>query len=141
MKPQHERDVGMAWGKARGPQQSRRQKASTDLRDLLAAGDEALADTPPHAIPELLGQLEQLKALLWNRLLCPSQRSVPRTDTLMPEPALLDVAAAAEKLRVSRTMIRRLEARGILPGVRIGRRLLFRPDALARFAEGQERHR
>jgi excisionase family DNA binding protein len=142
MKPQRERFIETTWREARAPRRrNRRDRAPSNLRGLLAAGDDVLADTPPHAIPELLGQLEHLRALLWARLLCPTERSVPRTNDLAAEAALLDVAAAAETLRVSSTTIRRLEVRGILPGVRIGRRLLFRPDALARFAEGQERHR
>lgn len=142
MKPQRERSLGVTWRAARASRgKNQRDAVPSNLRGLLAAGDDVLRDTPPHAIPELLGQLEHLKALLWNRLLCPSQCAVSRTSDLAPEAALLDVAAAAEKLRVSPTTIRRLEVRGILPGVRIGRRLLFRPDALARFAEGQERHR
>ncbi len=53
----------------------------------------------------------------------------------------LDVKAAAKLLGISVSTLRRLEVNGILPGIRMGRRVFFRLETLARFAADNEQLR
>jgi excisionase family DNA binding protein len=43
-----------------------------------------------------------------------------------------------ETTGLSESGIRRLVRRGVIPAVRIGRRILFRPSSIARFVEERE---
>lgn len=52
--------------------------------------------------------------------------------TLDPSRRLWSVAETAEALNISRSSVRRLVARGELEGVRLGRRVLVRPDGVRR---------
>ena len=53
-------------------------------------------------------------------------------------PDILNVRDAARSLAISTTALRRLEATGEIPSVRVGRRVLFRRDTLLRFATNHE---
>ncbi|MDP1770448.1 MAG: helix-turn-helix domain-containing protein [Nitrospirota bacterium] len=52
-----------------------------DVKDLILNFEQAIAHTQPSACPQLLGELERLKALLWGRMLqtesAPSSASDP----------------------------------------------------------------
>jgi excisionase family DNA binding protein len=111
---------------------------ATDLAAILAQLEVVVAGVAVAEIPEALGELERLKAELWARWLRPS---ATRTEDAAQDGQLLGIRAAAELLGISRTALRRLEMAGGLAGVRIGRRLLFRADALAEFAGQHERRR
>jgi excisionase family DNA binding protein len=52
---------------------------------------------------------------------------------------LLGVDAAARRLGLGRSTVRKLAAKCELPSVAIGRRLLFRPADLDAYAEGRRR--
>ena len=54
---------------------------------------------------------------------------------------LLDIKAAATHLGISVTAVRRFARQGALASVRMGRRVLFRPEALTRFAADHEHQR
>ena len=65
----------------------------------------------------------------------PDPGAPARTGT----PEHLSTKAAAASLGISPTAVRRLEAAGELPALRIGRRVLFRRDTLERFGTERER--
>ncbi len=52
---------------------------------------------------------------------------------------LLNVTAAAKELGLGVSTLRALIQRGALPTVRLGRRVLIRPEMLARFVRAAER--
>jgi hypothetical protein len=56
---------------------------------------------PVEAIPQLIGQLEQLKAVLWTRLAAVGAAGEPRRSETEERGELLTVAQAAELLGVS----------------------------------------
>ncbi len=53
--------------------------------------------------------------------------------TIAEPPAVLTVTEAAELLRLARNTVYAAAARGEIPSVRVGRRLLIPRDALERF--------
>ncbi len=110
---------------------------TTQLTALLEQVETLLSALRDEAIPAVMGELERLKATLWARWF---QRPAAPGDA-PGDDLLVGVADAARLLGISRTAVRRLELAGTLPGVRIGRRLLFRREVLTRFAEDHERIR
>src|SRR5690242_702465 len=110
----------------------------TNPTDFLLHLEDTLAAIGDEAIPIVLGEFERLKALLLARWLKPSKQ--PEGEPSHGQP-LVDVPQAARALGISRTALRRLELGGELPSVRIGRRVLFRSEVLARFMEDHERQR
>jgi len=52
---------------------------------------------------------------------------------------LMDVLAATRELGVGQSTLRRWIREGRLPAVRLGRRVLLRPEALERFVRAAER--
>jgi predicted DNA-binding transcriptional regulator AlpA len=102
-------------------------RPETPLEALRTAGEAALA-LPSAEVPEVLGELERLKGLLWVRLSTPTQ--VP------PEPAegdrLLGVPEAAAKLGMaSSTLYKTADEYAFT--VRLGRRLKFSRAGIERF--------
>lgn len=51
---------------------------------------------------------------------------------------LRDIGWLTSQTGISESGCRRLVRRGVLPAVRIGRRILFRPSSIARFIEARE---
>ena len=92
----------------------------SDLTALLAEPASAVA-VPTQIIPELLGELERIKAELWAQLLrCSTEtRNGHREDA---DAKLLTAAQAAELTNVPESWIRAAARRGELPSVKIGRR-------------------
>lgn len=99
---------------------------------------EALDAVPVDRLPALIIQLTALAMCAAARL-----AQMPRPDpsplACAPQPQHLSTEAAAACLGISPTAVRRLEANGELPAVRIGRRVLFRRDTLERFGAARER--
>ena len=71
----------------------------------------------------------------------PPQRDSETAIECRDQALLIDVQTAAELLGISVTALRRFERRGVLPAVRMGRRLLFRREVLTRFVADHERLR
>jgi len=67
--------------------------------------------------------------------------AAPASGGVVPLPEHLTTKAAAAWLGISPTALRRLEADGQLPAVRLGRRVVFRHDTLDRFRADRERLR
>jgi excisionase family DNA binding protein len=109
-----------------------------DPRGLPLPTLEALDAVPVDRLPALIMQLAALAMRAATRL-----AQTPRPDSGVPEcaatPDHLSTKAAAAALGISPTAVRRLEAAGELPAVRIGRRVLFRRDTLERFGTERER--
>jgi excisionase family DNA binding protein len=99
---------------------------------------EALDAVPVDGLPALIMQLTALAMRAAARL-----AQTPRPDPCAPAraamPEHLSTNAAAASLGISATAVRRLEAAGELPAVRIGRRVLYRRDTLERFGAERER--
>ena len=68
---------------------------------VLLADPARAAELPVEVIPALIGELEQLKAMLWARI------AVPKSDRNGANDQLLDVDQAAERLGVTRDWLRR----------------------------------
>jgi excisionase family DNA binding protein len=109
-----------------------------DTRGLPLPTPEALDAVPVDALPVVIMQFTALVTRAAARL-----AQTPRPDPGVPArsgtPEHLSTKAAAAALGISPTAVRRLEAAGELPAVRIGRRVLFRRDTLERFATERER--
>jgi excisionase family DNA binding protein len=101
------------------------------LGELLAALDQV----PSERLPEAIGALETAKAVAFARL------AAPNGDTHVPlgEGPTLNVGAAAQLLGISPTALRRLVARGEVPVMRFGRRMVFRRETLDRLRAERER--
>src|SRR5262245_50561731 len=99
---------------------------------------EALDAVPVDGLPALVMQLTALVLRAAARL-----AETPRPDPGAPArrgtPEHLSTEAAAAALGISPSAVRRLEAAGELPAVRIGRRVLYRRDRLERFGAERER--
>src|SRR5262249_7100386 len=96
-----------------------------DLADQLRA----LADRVDALAPaQVVGALEALKFVAWTA--ATSAEPIARPRPAEPTPEHLATKAAAAWLGISPTALRRLEADGQLPAVRIGRRVVFRRDTL-----------
>lgn len=50
------------------------------MKDLIQTFEQAIAHTEPSACPQLLGELERLKALLWGRMLQPESAPAAESD-------------------------------------------------------------
>ena len=95
------------------------------LKPALTCCRDAARELPSEELPDLIGQLESIKATAWARLTAP-------TPAAMEHDELLEVKAAAERLGVSRDYLYRHS--GEYPFTRRqGRKLLFS-------AMGIERH-
>jgi len=108
-----------------------------DLATQLRALADRLDELPP---AQVVGELEAFKFLVWTastRGGSPPPAAAPAT----PPPEHLTTKGAAAWLGISPTALRRLEAAGQLPAVRIGRRVIFRRDTLDRFRADRERAR
>jgi len=99
---------------------------------------EALDALPLDAPPAFIMQLTAL-AMRATARLAKSPRPDPAAPTRAATPEHLSTRAAAAALGISQTTVRRLEAAGELPAVRINRRVLFRRDTLERFGVERER--
>jgi excisionase family DNA binding protein len=98
---------------------------------------EALDAVPVDGLPALIMQLTALAMRAAVRL-AQTPRPDPGAPTRAGTPEHLSTKAAAAALGISPTAVRRLEAAGELPAVRIGRRVLFRRDTLERFGAERE---
>ena len=65
----------------------------------LVASPDQVGDVPSDEIPELLGAIETVKALLWSRVNTPSLPTTPAKGPQAPD-RLLDAKEAAERLGV-----------------------------------------
>lgn len=96
------------------------------LSDLLTDISQA-STVPPEAVPEMLGELERLKATLWARL-----TALQGNGRQPDKDRLLVVEEAAVKLGVSRDYLYRYS--GKLPfTVRVGRSLRFSEAGVDRY--------
>jgi len=76
------------------------------IKFLVARLEEALAQASPDALPEILGELERVKARLWIRML----RGTPSKEIhkpLPPEDRLLTPVEAARIMNTSKTWLYR----------------------------------
>lgn len=93
----------------------------TDLQRLL----QVVRDVPAEELPDLIGQLESIKATAWQRLSAPAQ--APREhDELLP------VEVAAERLGISKDYLYR-HSREYPFTRRQGRKLLFSASGIERY--------
>jgi excisionase family DNA binding protein len=53
--------------------------------------------------------------------------------------SLWSIAELLEHIPISESAVRRLVRRGVLPAIRVGRRILFRPSSIVRFLDERER--
>jgi hypothetical protein len=95
------------------------------LRFALERCQDAARHLPSENLPELIGQLEVIKAMAWARLISPTASSQPHDE-------LLSVEVAAERLGVSKDYLYR-HAQDYSFTRRQGRKLLFS-------AHGIEKH-
>jgi excisionase family DNA binding protein len=107
-----------------------------DLASTLRRLADRLGELEP---AEIIGELEALKFAVWTAATSAEPIAQPRPAE--PTPEHLTTKAAAGWLGISPTALRRLEADGQLPAVRIGRRVVFRRDTLDRFRADRERLR
>ena len=82
----------------------------------------------PAELPRLIGDLEEIRAIAFARLMAPP---VPVTQ---PDEELLDISEAARRLNLSRTTLYALIGRGELKSRTIGRRRMIPRTALEGFA-------
>jgi predicted DNA-binding transcriptional regulator AlpA len=93
-----------------------------ELRSLVEA-------TPPHELPQLIGELEAAKAVAWSRL---TARAADTPDPPPAEARNLDIGEAAKRLGMSRDWLYR-HASELPFALRIGRRVVFDSVALERW--------
>jgi excisionase family DNA binding protein len=102
---------------------------------------EAVDELPPRALPGFIAQMAALQARAAARL-CAEATSpeLPRNMDIraIADREVVGVRDAARFLGVSPTALRRLAVQGAIPTVRIGRRVLFRHEALVRFVATHE---
>ncbi len=93
---------------------------------------EFISQTPPAAVPDLLAELEALRALLWARLV--TVQGPPATLHPEQEPnRLLTVAQVAEVLSVRKSHAYELIRRNEIPAIRLGRYVRVRLSDLRRW--------
>ena len=80
-------------------------------------------------LPRLLGELEEIRAVAFARLMAPP---VPVTQ---PDEELLDISEAARRLNLSRTTLYALIGRGELKSRTIGRRRMIPRTAIDAFVK------
>ncbi len=105
-----------------------RQELSSQTEQLLAAFNKSIAETSAPELPAIIGELEQLKAAAWARLLAAAsmQEAPPR-----PSAGLLSIPQVAERLNVTKSRLYELARQHDgLPTVRIGKYLRVSPPAL-----------
>lgn len=83
----------------------------------------------PAELPRFLGELEEIRAVAFARLLAPP------TPVVLSDEELLDVPEAARRLNLSRTTLYALIARGELKSRTIGRRRMIPRTALEAFVK------
>jgi len=106
-------------------------RESPDLAALLA--DVArVAGVPPEAVPDLLAELERVRAALWQRLTAPALPPTPAGERL------LTVDEAAARCGMSRDWLYR-HARTLPFARRVGRSLRFSETALERWLSTRQR--
>ena len=81
----------------------------------------------PAELPQFLGELEEIRAIAFARLIAP-----PAAVT-QPDEELLDIAEAARRLNLSRTTLYALIMRGELKSRTIGRRRMIPRAAIEGF--------
>src|SRR6267378_866656 len=94
------------------------------LRQRLAEVD----SLSPQDIPPILASMEELRAILWRRMLVPP--TTPLATAQLPTPTLMTVAEVASALRFSRGHVYELIRCGSLAAVRTGRALRVATEAL-----------
>lgn len=88
-----------------------------------------LGETPPEAIPALLGDLERLRAELWTLLVAPR-----RPDPVEGE-QYLNADEAAKLLSIPKSYVYDLARQKRIPSVKVGKYRRFSRQALLRWAE------
>jgi excisionase family DNA binding protein len=96
-----------------------------ELKSVLAQAE----NLPPTELPRLLGELEEVRAIAFARLLAPP---VP---LMRSDEELLDIAEAARRLGLSRTTLYTLIGRGELKSRTIGRRRMIPRAAIESFTK------
>ena len=86
----------------------------------LLADPARLHDVPAEKIPALLGELEQVRAMLWSRLTAPAAALRQESELVDDDDQLLDDQAAGRMLGVAAGCIADLRKRGEVPEVRVG---------------------
>lgn len=99
-----------------------------DLARLLEDPTKA-AEVPPEAIARLIGELEQMKATLWARLIRGDVNGQGRPEA-PEEDRLLTIASVADRLGVPKSYAYELARRGDLPTVRLGKYVRVPASAL-----------
>jgi excisionase family DNA binding protein len=107
-----------------------RESFSDFLSDFTATFDNSSFDLSPNDISIALGHIERIRSTLWSRVFHPLP--IP-TLSSADNQQLLSVGEAAAFLGISKSEVRRLYNEGLLEGVRIKRRLLFKREALIKF--------
>ena len=100
----------------------------------LAELKEEIANLTPEQVPDVLGQLEQLKAVAWVQLLTPNGRNL---SGIQPPDELVNEREAARRLGLSLDYIYR-HARQLPFTVRVGRQLRFSARGIARYIERRQ---
>ena len=65
----------------------------------------AVSEIPPETIPDILGEIERLRALLWAQMVAPGAKG--RGEATAAEDTLLKPAEAAQRLGMSRDFLYR----------------------------------
>ncbi len=101
----------------------------------LAELKEEIANLTPEQVPDVLGQLEQLKAVAWAQLLTPNGRN-PSAGVQAPD-ELVNAREAARRLGLSLDYVYR-HARQLPFTVRVGRQLRFSSRGIERYIERRQ---
>jgi excisionase family DNA binding protein len=100
----------------------------------LAELKEEIANLTPEQVPDVLGQLEQLKAVAWAQLLTPNGRN---PSGIEPPDELVNAREAARRLGLSLDYVYR-HARQLPFAVRVGRQLRFSSRGIERYIERRQ---
>ena len=86
---------------------------------------------PQDQIPAAIGEIEELKATLWARLLSPT--AAPKAVDPEFDQSLLPVSDVAQRMGVPRQYVYELAKRGDLPAIRFGKYVRVRACDLQRW--------
>jgi excisionase family DNA binding protein len=114
-------------GSDRNEVQGESGKAETRSCRYLLECVQGLDKVPLEALPDLLGDLERLRAKAWARMVTPSRTGTEEAFEERPAP-LMTASEVAAHLRFSRGHVYELSRSGKLPTVRSGRAIRFRRD-------------
>ena len=99
------------------------------MKDLIEAFEQIIAQTAPGACPQLVGELERLKALAWMRV----SQAATQTSRSDESCNLLTITQVADRLNVPKTYAYELVRQGRLKGKKVGKYVRVSVDALAEY--------